>query len=104
MDVPDWNDLVLAAAAFVVACGVLWRQFLRPALRFAARTADAIETLSTIAEEFRPNHGNSLHDRLTRISDDVSIIRGMTEAALLEQQHQAVRLERLERGVPDGNY
>lgn len=72
--IADHPALQAFLSAVLVASVVarLWRKQVRPMLRAIVRMDDAIPVLLGIADQFRPNAGHSLHDRLTRIEGQVS--------------------------------
>lgn len=64
------NDFAAAlgiAAAAIISVGVIWTKGVVPFWRFIHRIAGAIDVLHGIADEFKPNDGTSLVDRLTRM-------------------------------------
>ena len=74
MNLPEWSQWLGAVAGSLIAVGVIWRKGLRPAARLIrefVRAADNVTehwpTLLTIAEEFKPNGGNSLRDVVDRL-------------------------------------
>jgi hypothetical protein len=71
----------------VIAVGVIWSKGIIPTAKWvrrttsqAKRTLGIIDTLADIAEQFKPNGGNSLHDKVTRIESDVLEVKRDTEA------------------------
>lgn len=63
----------------------MWRGF-RRFLKAVRRFADSVDVLFAIAEQFKPNHGQSLHDRLVRIEDKI-------EAAAVDRNEIKRQLE-----------
>jgi hypothetical protein len=55
--------IVLLAAA-VGAVGLLWNKTIRPVAKFIAEWPDAYKVLLEISDEFKPNDGHSLVDRI----------------------------------------
>jgi hypothetical protein len=69
-----------ATAASIVAVGVIWQKGVRPmwrAKKAVSRAIHAIEqagpVLLAIAEEFKPDHGESLRDRIDSIDHKADI-------------------------------
>ena len=58
---------ILAAAVTVLGGAISFLRLLWRALRAIVRMSDAMPTLLSIADEFKPNGGKSLHDRLERL-------------------------------------
>jgi hypothetical protein len=48
-----WVEAAVAAAAFVTACGVLWRKLLRPLVAGVTKIADRIEIVNEVPEKLR---------------------------------------------------
>jgi hypothetical protein len=79
--VPDWLEWLVWIAAGVGATGVLWRQVVRPMARAITNTEKMVPVLFDIAQEFQPNDGRTLHDRIVKIEREV------TEACALIAKH-----------------
>ena len=84
----DWLQALIALAAGVTALGILWRKVFKPLWHAACEFTKSASTLHEIADQFRPNHGSSLVDRLAKIEHDISTVRGMSKTAL--DQHDAL--------------
>lgn len=64
---PVWGQIVVAVAAgFTVVAG-FWRGIVKPASRALVVMEQQGPVLLEIAAEFKPNHGNSLRDRINAI-------------------------------------
>lgn len=81
-----WAPATMLALLGILA--VSWK-----VLRVMARVDNALPTLLSIAEEFKPNGGSSLKDQINQIQAE-----GRERAALMEQhtQQDEVRFARLE--------
>lgn len=74
-----WWQWPTAIAGVILALGVIWAKVLRPIVHAATVASDIIPplrkvaaispTILTIADEFTPNGGNSLADRIHRIDE-----------------------------------
>ncbi|GEM_PF-4383248 len=106
------EDGILRMAALVVALGLIgaavWKvgRFARRAMRFVSRADQAIETLSEIAAEFRPNRGSSLKDVVDRIestADDAAAGVESTRREVHQLRDMVTELVELPPGldVPD---
>lgn len=60
-DIAGWAS---AIAAFLTACGVIWRTVIRPIIRWARRVEGA---LGFVEHEMRENSGKSMRDAVNRI-------------------------------------
>ncbi len=78
----EWFDIVIAAAAFVTAVGLLWRKTVRPFWRAINEIAEALPVLHDIAAEFRPNHGQSLRDTVNEIQKVAYEARALAQEAV----------------------
>ena len=74
-------------AAAIIAVGVIWSKGIVPTAKWIRSTATQIrqalriiDTLADIANEFKPNGGHSLHDKIARIEADVLKVKSDTEA------------------------
>lgn len=102
---PGWVQLVIAAAAFVTACTVLWRSVIRPGAEFIAMTSEMLpvmrdllrafdeappqtfKVLADIAAQFRTDSGSSLRDVVNRLEDAAGIAaQAATDAAQARQE------------------
>lgn len=80
---------IVGAAASIVAVREIWKRAIRPILRAIRRAVhlvdvaeeilphvqslpDALPVLVEIADEFRPNHGASLKDQISRVEEHVT--------------------------------
>ena len=90
-----WIDALLATAATITAVGIIWRKLIRPALRGASEFAKSAATLAEIAEQFRPNHGSSLVDRLAKIEGDVAHVTGLSQTALAQHDALGVKVQEI---------
>lgn len=87
-----------AIAALLIAYGVIWRKGLVPIYHFfqdVKRIAVATPILVEIAEEFRPNGGNSLRDVVERIEskvDDAVIVAETTKTTLEDRWEEHLTL------------
>lgn len=61
-------DVLVAVAAAITALGVIWKKGLRPIIRAAQRTEEALPVILSIAEEFKANGGSSLRDSIDTIA------------------------------------
>jgi len=68
------------SAAVVTSVGIIYTKALRPFVRATMEFVRKINTLDDIAQEFKPNHGSSLRDRI-----DVTAITSQ-QAATSSQQ------------------
>jgi len=64
------QQVALTFTVVVAAGSVLWRRFLVPVVHYQA----AHPILMEIAAEFKPNKGQSLHDRMVRIETTLTHI------------------------------
>lgn len=81
------SQVLAAAAAFLVAVGVIWRKGVRPLLRgleTLTHLADALPILLQIADEMRPNAGRSLRDAIDRMEQRINRIEQVV--LMLERQ------------------
>ena len=80
-------ELLAWTSAAIIAVGVIWSKgivptatWIRKVVAHAKHAMAIIETLAGIAEQFRPNGGHSLHDKISRIEADVLEVKRDTEA------------------------
>jgi len=108
------EDSILRMAALVVALGLIgaavWKvgRFARRAMHAVNRVDQAIETLSSIAAEFQPNHGSSLKDVVDRIestADDAAAGVESTREEVRQLRDMVTELVVLPPGldVPDAD-
>jgi hypothetical protein len=81
-----WIDLIIAAAAVTTALYTIWRLVLRPIIHALDQLVDAVPVLMDIAEEFKPDHGTSLSDRLDHVHDDYTAQNGVVLDHILEDR------------------
>lgn len=87
-----------AVAALLIAYSVIWRKGIIPIYHFfqdVKRIAVATPILVEIAEEFRPNGGNSLRDVVERIEskvDDAVVVAETTKTTVDERWEEHLRL------------
>ena len=60
-------DELQAAAAVIVASGVLWRGVIRPVVRFGHQVQDTLK-------ELKPNGGSSMRDAIDRLERRMSAL------------------------------
>jgi cytolysin (calcineurin-like family phosphatase) len=84
---PHIVEVLAWLSAAIIAVGVIWSKGIVPVakwIRSAAtqvrRALGIIDTLADIADEFKPNGGHSLHDKIARIEADVLEVKRDTEA------------------------
>lgn len=94
---------IVFAGAVIAALSALWRQGLRPMLRGAREFGRSATTLAAIAEQFKPNHGSSLVDRLTAIEVELSAVRTMSNEALLQHEELERKVEEVIRCLETPN-
>lgn len=84
----DTSAAAAAATALCLACVFVWRKVFRPILRFVGEFRDdwkgvparpgvrarpgVMERLENIEGQLRPNHGQSMHDAVNRIEQQLS--------------------------------
>lgn len=84
-----------AFAAFLVALGVIWRNFVGPAIRFVRASLVRVRVVHELIEkELNPNGGSSLKDQSERIERRLA---GVTEAVVALQRSATGTEERVER-------
>lgn len=89
-----WVQPVMAISALLVAIAAggaaVWKIW-----KVIDKAEDAWQVLSEIAEQFRPNGGNSLHDRIVTLEGSVTQIQKDIESVLIERPRKepAVRAE-----------
>ena len=88
----DWLQAIVAVAAAVTATGIIWRKVARPLIHGATEFGKSAQTLAEIADQFRPNHGSSLVDRLASIDREIADVRLMSATALDQHDHLAVKV------------
>lgn len=83
----EWIIWLGGAATVVTSIGLIWTRAIKPGLSTIhriwtalRRMADAWDVLYDIAEQFKPNGGSTLHDRIT-----------LMELGQSEMQHQLER-------------
>jgi hypothetical protein len=107
-DVPGWAQVVLAGAALVTACGVLWTKVLYPLVKGAA-TAEVMfpllqdltvkfrdipavfDVLKEIVAQVRTDSGSSLLDTINRLEDLLDEVK-QGQVTLAERTMAAARL------------
>ncbi len=60
---------VVLVAAAIGGVSYMWSKVLKPAAEFIAEWPDAYKVLLEISEEFKPNAGASLRDRIQILED-----------------------------------
>ena len=81
----DWFRFLVGAAAGVTAISILWQKVIKPIVRAATALITSATTLAEIADQFKPNHGSSLVDRISRIENELVDVRTVGMTSL--QQH-----------------
>lgn len=108
-----WVQIVLSAAALVVAVATIWQKAIRPAAKAVSQfdqivpvlnalsrqfadSPDLIVTISNIAKQFKPNNGSSLRDRIDALERGLGETRVELRVILerLEAIHVEVRRDR----------
>ena len=83
MILPIAAQWILGIAAVIAAAGVIWL-----ALRRLYRIDAALPTLLQIADQFRPNEGDSLHDRISHIERTLVQIQRDFEPLMTERRQR----------------
>lgn len=78
----DTMLLIAAVLGAVVTIGVSVRRI----WLFVDSWEDAFRTLKEIADEFKPNGGSSLHDRITTLEQSACQIQRDLESVLIEKR------------------
>lgn len=86
-------DVLVIVAVGLTAVGVIWRQFLRPIIRAAQKVNETLPTLMTIAEEFTPNGGSSLHDIISKMAADAEVLGTYAHSAKHETVNRLAVLQ-----------
>ena len=94
-NLPRWAELIIVIAALLTAAGVVWRRAVIPLLRLTDDVREMVATrpvLVEIANEFKPNAGNSLRDTVDRIDArmHLAIDTGNAERRKIESDLAAV--------------
>jgi hypothetical protein len=66
---PGWAQALILASSALLAWQTIWKRGLLPVYRIA-------KVIERIGEEFKPNGGNSMRDKLDRIEEKVDVIEG----------------------------
>ena len=89
IDFASWEAIAACTTAVIGSLAVVWQKLLRPVLRgikglvaIAAKVEDALPVLVQIAEQFRPNGGNSLRDVINRIENQLELMHRRQRAML----------------------
>ena len=84
--------------AIVTVFVVIWRTYrkrIKPLILALFAVEEAVPVLMSIAREFKPNGGNSLHDRLVRIEEQLATAADVienTESTVEAQERMVIRL------------
>ncbi|MFQ5524571.1 MAG: hypothetical protein ACE5F5_13525 [Acidimicrobiia bacterium] len=73
-------------AGLVASAGLLWQKVIRPGARIIYLAEESLPVLLDIAQEFKPNNGKSLVDRMTIIEGRLDDISGQLEVICVERQ------------------
>lgn len=108
---PTWVQLIISAAAVVMAVGTLWKVILpgakmiaewaviMPVLRDLAKqfggTPGALGVLREVAAQFRTDSGSSLRDVVNRLEDASQRIEGRAKTLELRDEEDRTRAARL---------
>lgn len=82
-----WIEPVIGISALFVALAAGGTAFWK-IWRFLDRWQDALAVLQEIAEQFRPNGGDSLHDRIVNLEGSMSQVQRDIESVLIERPHR----------------
>ena len=80
---------------FVVVVVTTYQRRIRPVVKAIVRIDAAVPVLLAIADEFKPNSGSTLHDRLVRIEarlDETAEVVESTESTIEAQERMTIRL------------
>lgn len=72
--IPDVAKAVVTLVLLLAAAGRIYRKRIVPAADALVRVDKAVPVLMKIAEEFKPNGGGSLHDRIVRVEESLAAI------------------------------
>lgn len=87
----NFVTLVLFIGMVVTA----YQRRIRPVVKAIVRIDSAVPVLLGIADEFKPNGGGSLHDRLVRIEGQLADAKDVienTESTIESQERMTIRL------------
>jgi hypothetical protein len=70
-----WAEAAVAVAAFITACGVLWRKMLKPLVVGVTKIADRIEIVNEVPEKLRDLTANVNDLNLTVNRIDTRLMR-----------------------------
>lgn len=112
---PTWVQLIISAAAVVMALGTLWKVILpgakmiaewaviMPVLRDLAKqfggTPGALEVLKQVAAQFRTDSGSSLRDQVNRLEAASQRIEGRAQTLEMRDEEDRTRAARLAAAV-----
>lgn len=95
LDHAGWFRFLVASAAGVTAISILWQKAIKPIVRAATALITSATTLAEIAEQFKPNHGSSLVDRISRIENELMDVRTVGMTSLQQHSDLAATLTEL---------
>lgn len=98
MSFSEISAWVVGAAAFLIACGILWK-FVSVLSKLVTFTEQHAPVLVTIAEQFKKNGGNSLKDQIDRIEDMSKDAKTKAQEAHVEAKGARESVIRIEENV-----